>query len=670
MANRSQTRALLQVNPGGYGFARPLSSEEERSVFIPPGQLRGALDGDELEVVYWESDKGLEGRIETIVSRKRTRVVGLLAPAGRRSSSRPAGEAFILEADDPRLIWPIQVVDGPGPGTPGKVVVARIVEYPSDPDPVIRVEVQRTLGEAGALETEIQRILIEHQISDEFPDAVVGEARSVPQQVELADLGDRADLRGLAFMTIDPPDARDFDDAVCVELLGSDPEQDDVRLHVAIADVSHYVREGTAIDGEAVERCFSCYLPDRAIPMLPEQLSSHMCSLVPNQDRLAMVVSMRVDPAGTITEPQVRAAVIHSQKRLSYDEVARDLDGEDRLDEVVRTRVFALRACSDRLRGARLRRGAIELDLPEAKVVLEEDDRTRIRTVVKSRASKSMARAYNLIEELMIAANESVGELAVAHQLPVVFRIHDKPDEDKLAQLTLAAFELGTKADPDKLQHPRGVQKFLAKIASKRFAPALNMLMLRAMSQAQYSTENVGHFALASRAYVHFTSPIRRYPDLISHRVMKAWVGRQGGECGPRDKLPRMPRAPESQAQAVRSSEREREVSGAERETQNLFAAIHMRDRIGDRFEGAVTGLSQFGVFVQLDDPYVDGMVRIADLERERKDSFARDDTGVRLIGARTGFALTIGDRVIVEVIDASIPRRQIDLVLISIISQ
>ncbi|MFV8755058.1 ribonuclease R family protein [Nannocystaceae bacterium ST9] len=661
MTNRSQTRALLQVNPGGYGFARPLSSDEERSVFIPPGQLRGALDGDELEVVYWESEKGLEGRIETIVARKRTRVVGLLASAGRRN--------FILEADDPRLIWPVQVVDGPGPGTVGKVVVAKIVEYPSDPEPVIRVQVQRTLGDAGALETEIQRILIEHEIADEFPDAVVGEARSVPQQVGEADMANRADLRGLAFMTIDPPDARDFDDAVCVELLGHDPATDDVRLHVAVADVSHYVREGTAIDDEAVVRCFSCYLPDRAIPMLPEQLSSHMCSLVPNQDRLAMVVSMRVDPAGTISEPQVRAAVIHSQKRLSYDEVARELEGADKLDEHVRARVLELRACSDRLRAARLRRGAIELDLAEAKVVLEDDDRTRIRTVVKSRASKSMARAYNLIEELMIAANESVGELAVANQLPVVFRVHDRPDEDKLAQLTLAASELGSKADPDKLQHPRGVQKFLAKLAGKRFAPALNMLMLRAMAQAQYSTQNVGHFALASNAYVHFTSPIRRYPDLISHRVMKAWVARQGGDCGPRDKLPRMPRTAESESQAIRSSEREREVSGAERETQNLFAALHMRDRIGDRFEGAVTGLSQFGVFVQLDDPFVDGMVRIADLERERKDSFARDETGVRMVGARTGFVLTIGDRVIVEIVDASIPRRQIDMALISILS-
>lgn len=656
MQNRLQTRALLQVNPGGYGFARPIGSEEARSVFIPPGQLRGALDGDELEVVYWESEKGLEGRIESIVARKRTRVVGVLAGARR---------SFVIEADDPRLIWPIQVVDGPGTGTVGKVVVATIVEYPSDPDPAIFVKVQRTLGEAGALETEIQRILIEHEIANTFPDAVLDEARGVETEVQAEDRVNRADLRSLPFMTIDPPDARDFDDAVCVEALPGEF----VRLHVAVADVSHYVREGTAIDAEAVERSFSCYLPDRAIPMLPEQLSSHMCSLVPEQDRLAMVVSMRVGPSGEVDEYQVRAAIIHSRKRLTYDEVARELDGADKLEAEVRARVFALRACSDHLRAARLRRGAIELDLAEAKVVLEDDDRTRIRTVIKSRSSKSMARAYNLIEELMIAANEAVGELAVAHQLPVVFRVHDKPNEEKLEQLATAALELGSKADPEKLLQPRGVQKFLSKLTGKRFAPALNMLMLRAMAQAHYSTENVGHFALASNAYVHFTSPIRRYPDLISHRVMKAWVARQGGDSGPADKLPRMPKANESQVQAELASEREREVSGAERETQNLFAAIHMRDRIGDRFEGTITGISQFGVFVQLDEPFVDGMIRIADLERERRDSFARDDAGIRLIGSRTGFTLSVGDRVIIEVVDASIPRRQIDMVFISALS-
>jgi ribonuclease R len=660
-----QTNAVLSVNPGGFGFARPLSSTETRgaergpsaNIFIPPGYLRGALDGDELEVVYWESEKGLEGRIEQIVKRKRTRVVGVLTQAGNKR--------WLLDVEDPRIIWPVSCIDGPGPGQPGMVVVAQIVEYPADPEPELRVRVQRTVGQPGALETEVQKILIEYQIDESFTADVEAEANDVPTAVRDEDLVDRADLRPLPFMTIDPPDARDFDDAVCVELLGDDPINDDVRLHVAVADVSHYVREGTAIDDEATNRYFSAYLPDRAIPMLPHQLSSHMCSLVPKQDRLAMVVSMRVDAAGETSEWQVRAAAIHSRRRLTYAEVATELDGAEQLGKKVRGRVFALRACADRLRRARLGRGAIELDLAEAKVVLEQDDRSRIVDVVKTRSSKSMARAYNLIEELMIAANEAVGELAVEHQLPVVFRVHAKPDEEKLAQLTTAAFALGAKADPEKLTQPRGVQKFLGQLTGKPFATALNMLMLRAMAQAQYSVDNVGHFALASRAYVHFTSPIRRYPDLISHRVMKAWVGKCGGECGPKP-VPRMPKRDESEMEAIRSSEREREIVAAERATQNLFAAVFMRDRIGDRFEGTITGISQFGVYVQLDSPFVDGMVKLGEIEKDRKEPYTRDETGVRLVGENTGRTLTVGDRVIVEIVDVSIPRRQIDMFLLS----
>jgi ribonuclease R len=662
MAQRWQTRAVLHVNPGGYGFAQPLGEGETRGVFIPPGYLRGALDGDELEVVYWESDKGLEGRIEEIVARKRTRVVGVLTQAGNGQ--------WVLEVEDPRIIWPVVCPDGPGSGEPGKVVVAKIAEYPADPDPEIHAQVQRTVGEPGALETEVQKILIEHQIDAEFGAAASNEAEQVPAEVRERDLVDRADLRGLPFMTIDPPDARDFDDAVCVEPLGEDSPNADVRLHVAIADVSHYVRGGTGIDEEARERCFSSYLPDRAIPMLPHQLSSHMCSLVPKQDRLAMVVSMRVNPAGETSEWQVRAAVIHSRRRLTYGEVATSLDGAENLGKKARSRVFALRACADRLRRMRLRRGAIELALPEAKVILEEDDRSRIRDVIRSRSTKSMARAYNLIEELMIAANEAVGELAVEHQLPVVFRVHDKPDPDKLTTVTTAAFSLGAKAaDPDKLSRPRGAQKFLSQLAGKPYEPALNMLMLRAMAQAHYSIENVGHFALASRAYVHFTSPIRRYPDLISHRVMKAWVAKRGGECGP-EPVPRMPKARESEEQAVRCSEREREIISAERQTQSLFAAVFMRDRLGDRFEGTITGLSQNGVFVQIDAPFVDGMVKVGDIEKDRGEPYERDETGVRLVGQRSGKVLTVGDRVVVEVVDVSVARRQIDLFLISMLGR
>ena len=247
----------------------------------------------------------------------------------------------------------------------------------------------------------------------------------------------------------------------------------------------------------------------------------------------------------------------------------------------------------------------------------------------------------------------------------MVFRVHDKPDPEKLTTVTAAAFALGTKADPDKLRRPRGAQKFLASLAGKPYAAALNSLMLRAMAQAQYGVDNLGHFALASKAYVHFTSPIRRYPDLISHRVMKAWVRSRGGECGPAP-VPRMPKRSESEELAIRCSEREREIVSAERQTQSLFAALHMRDRIGDRFEGSISGMSQNGVFVQLDAPFVDGMVKVGAIEKDRGEAYNRDETQVRMVGERTGKVLTVGDRVVVEILDVSVGRRQIDLFLVS----
>jgi ribonuclease R len=437
---------------------------------------------------------------------------------------------------------------------------------------------------------------------------------------------------------------------------------------VAVADVSHYVREGTAIEVEAEHRCFSAYLPERAIPMLPHALSSNICSLVPNQDRLAMVVAMTVEAGGEVRDVEVMASIIHSQRRLTYEEAADVLDGSEKLPAEVRERVIALRRVADRLRAARLRRGSIELDLSESRVKLDEDDPERVRAITRSRTSKAVARAYNLIEEMMIAANEAVGRLAVARRLPVPFRVHDVPAEEKLDALEASAFALGAKVDASKLRRPRGVQKFLSKVSTNKRSGAFSMLMLRAMAQAAYQTENVGHFALASEAYVHFTSPIRRYPDLIAHRVLKAWLSKKkGGFPGPRP-IPRMPKREAAEAAAVRSSARERAIMQAERDTKSLYAAAFMRDRIGDRFEGTVSGISTTGVFITLDDPFVDGMARISKIERDWRDQLEPDEAGVRLLSDRTGKSITLGDRVIVEVENASLARRQIDFVLVEVL--
>ncbi len=649
--------AKLTVNPAGFAFAEPLDGGD--GVYIPRGRLGVALDGDEVAIRSWASDKGFEGEIVELVRRGRTRLTGV---------PRLMGRTWVLEPDDPRVLWRAELVS-PGADVPeGMVVVAAIEHYPSDTRDPLLVRVERVLGAPDTLGTEQLKILIERGINPEFPDAVVAEAQGVQQAVQPEELAGRDDLRGLDFMTIDPVDARDFDDAVCVEMLGDNPNIDDMRIHIAVADVSHYVREGTAIDDEAALRCFSAYLPDRAIPMLPHALSSHMCSLVPNEDRLAMVISMRLDPAGETTEVNLRAAVIHSRKRLSYEQVAAELDGAEKLDAEVITRIKLLRRASDRLRAMRLRRGAVELNLPETKILLDEDDPSRIRDIVPSRASESVARAYNLIEELMLAANEANGQIAVEHKLPMVFRVHDLPDADKLTLLATAAEVLGMKVDPEKLRTPRGVQKFLALAEREPRGHALHMFMLRAMAQAAYSTDNCGHFALASAAYVHFTSPIRRYPDLVAHRVLKAHLARTGGMAGPQP-VPAMPELEASQIQAARSSTRERATADAERDSKALFAAAYMRDRLGDRFEATITGFGSAGMYILLDHPFVDGMIRLGNLERERGELYELEDNNVRLVGKRSGHVLMVGDRLVVEAIDASLQRRKVDFAFISKLS-
>nr|WP_263430325.1 VacB/RNase II family 3'-5' exoribonuclease [Nannocystis pusilla] len=653
--------ARLVVNPGGFGFAERLDGEG--TVFIPRGRLAGALDGDEIEVLSWPSEKGFEGEIVRILQRGRTRLTGQV---------RRIGRARVLECDDPRVLLRPDVEDDT-PVPEDMVVVAAITRYPHDTRDGGAVRIERLLGPPNTLATEQAKILLEYNIDPEFAADVLAEAEAVPETVQPEDLAGRADLRGLEFMTIDPVDARDFDDAVCVEAIAGEGPHGAVRVHVAVADVSHYVREGTAIDREAAWRCFSCYLPNRSIPMLPRALSSHMCSLVPEQDRLAMVASFRLATDGEIDELVLRASVIHSRKRLTYEEVAavlsEETDAQTSQPPQVTARIAALRAAADRLRARRLRRGAIELNVPEIKVLLDQDDPERIRDIVPTRASAELARAYNLIEELMLAANEAVARVAVTHGLPLVYRIHAPPDPVRLEQLATVAEALGAKADPEKLTTPRGAQKFLNRTQHHPRRPALHMFMLRAMAQAQYSVDNVGHFALASDAYAHFTSPIRRYPDLIVHRVLKSHLARIGGLPGP-EPVPPMPPREQTAEQGARSSLRERAVADAERDSKSLFAALYMRDRVGDRFEATVSGIGSPGLFVQIDRPFVDGLVRLGNLERDRGEPFQLDSSGVKLVGQRSGFTLTVGDRVVVEAIDSSVQRRKVEFAFVMRMSE
>lgn len=647
-------RATLSVHPAGYAFANP--EEGDFVVFVPPGHLGGALDGDTVLVSWRTAARGREGYVRSVLVRARTRVTGVLV---RR------GHDWFIEPDDPRMTrYEVRVLGRVPKSYGGNLVVATIVDYPLPGNDAMTVEVDRLLGRPGSIEAEEAKILVEHGVDDEFPPEVLAEAEHVPEQLRPSDRVGRADLTDLPFMTIDPLDARDFDDAVCVELLGKDPKRARMRIHVAVADVSHYVRPGTAIDAEARRRSFSTYLPDRAVPMLPEVLSSGICSLVPRRDRCAMVVSMEVDARGRVRQSQVRAAVIHSRKRLTYDQVAAELSGSRKLAKPVRERLFLLRAAADRLRRVRLARGAIELNLPEARILLDEDDPHRIRRIYSARASRELARAYNLIEEFMLAANEAVGRLAAEHDLPVIYRVHDKPDEERLARFAAAAEFLGVSCDPERLTTPKGIRRFLDAIADHDKREVLHGLLLRAMAQAEYDVVNIGHFALAAPTYVHFTSPIRRYPDLVTHRVVKRYLADRGRPAGP-GPHDAFPHRKEAARWASHASTRERESAGAEQDTKALFAAAYMRDRIGDRIAGTITGIVDTGIFVRLDDPFVDGMIRRQQLEAATRETWEADELGIFLTGLRSHQILGLGDRLRVEVADASIARRQIDLAFV-----
>lgn len=643
----------LLVNPAGFAFVD--RGNGEPSVFVPPPERNGGMDGDEVIVTWWPGDRGPEGSVRSVITRARTRVTGVLRRRGRR---------VFIEPDDPRVLGEADVLT-PTDAEPGMVVVATIVDYPDPWNDSFSATVDRVLGEPGSLATEEERILVEHGVDPHLPQGVLDAAELVPNRVLKSDRENRADMRDFDFMTIDPPDARDFDDAVCVELLGKDPRRAKMRVHVAVADVSHYVHEGDIFDTEARNRYFSCYLPARVIPMLPLPLSAGICSLVPKKERCAMVVSFDVDSGGTMSGVEVAAAVIKSKARLTYDQVAGHLSGEVPLDDEVGARVELLRAAADRLRSNRLGRGAVELHLPETKVILDEDDRERVRDVVQARQDPEMKRAYNLIEELMVAANEGVGHLAVEHRLPVVYRVHDRPDEARVERFTGVAGLLGVDVAPEDLRSPSAFAALLERIEGHERRAPLNALLLRTLAQAEYSTHNLGHFALASDAYVHFTSPIRRYPDLISHRVMKAWLRQRGGFCGP-EPVPRMPAMRDSTAQAEAASGRERNVTQAERDAKSLLCAAFMRDRIGDRFEAAINGMSQGGLYVTLDAPAVDGMVRRAQIEREFREKFDIDEMGAVMTGVKSGRTLAVGDRLVVEITGVSLQRRQIEMAMIS----
>jgi len=623
------------VNPTGFAFCRPDEADQE-DVYVPARGVRPAMHGDRVlvEPRYFKRGPRTGGRVVKVVARAVTQVVGVY---------RHGRTTGVVVPQEQRLTVPILVPKGDdGGAADGDMVVAELTRYPGvEADAEARVT--RVLGPAGDPRVETLAVIHAHDLPLDFPPEVLTQARRIPQAVPAARVAERLDLRALPLVTIDGERARDFDDAVLVEALGQG-----FLLTVAIADVAHYVPEGSPLDLEARARGTSVYFPDRVVPMLPEALSNGICSLNPGEDRLAKAVRLEFDARGRLKNARFDNAVMRSSARLTYTQVRQVL--VDR-DQRVRDELGALVASlEDAERLARLlidrrhARGAIDFDLPEAEIVL--DLQGRPENIL--RAERSIA--HQMIEEFMLAANEAVARELMHRKLPLLHRVHEPPAPDAVHDLARFVEGFGLRLHlEDGQATPRSYQQLLLQAEDRPEGRLLHTVLLRSMQQARYSAESLGHFGLATDAYTHFTSPIRRYPDLVIHRLLDVALGAGG----------RVP--PDLVAIAEESSRRERVAMEAEREIVQLKKIQFMQDKVGQTYAGIVSGVTNFGLFVELTDLFVDGLIHITALGDDFYEHVERQHL---LRGRRTRRTFRIGDPIEVELAGVSIERRQIDFVL------
>ena len=632
---------IMRKKAEGHAFVDPLVGRGN-GVYLAAEEARRALDGDLVKVEVVEGFRGRPaGRFIDVVERRRTRFVGTLARQGRHLVALPIDDA--LGTQVPVLATRL--------AKEGDLVKVRISQGPSRRGGPTG-EVMEAIGKPGDPLGEVLETAFKHGFSNDFADDVEAQSRKIPEAIPEAEIRRRRDLRPLRLITIDGEDARDFDDAVYVER-----SRKGWRLVVAIADVAHFVRPGTPLDFEALRRGTSVYFPSFALPMLPERLSNGVCSLKPEQERLCLVADMVFEPAGAgvrCVETELYEGVMKSVARCTYTEVAEVLaSGSVPHREFLRPDLTLMEELARRMTASRSERGSIDFDLPETKVVLDEQH----RPVRMEKRERNIA--HRIIEEFMLSANEAVARHFSARGLPTVYRVHAEPDEDKLADFLALARSHGFALEPGEEISGQRLNELLHKIAGSPEQRTLNFLLLRAMMQAVYSSDNIGHFGLASPHYLHFTSPIRRYPDLMVHRLLKEHWAR-GARTLSED---------ESQAiedrldgVAARSSERERAAMLSEREVDNYFACLFLKSHVGEEFDGTVCAVTSFGLFVELTEVFVQGLVKAesigpgAQLDEERH----------RLVFAR-GPTFSLGTEVRILVANVSLARRHIDFQLLSV---
>ncbi len=625
---------VLQGNRRGFAFLRPDLQDED--IFVSSGNLKDAAHGDRV-VVRLDQKRGKrrrEGTVMGILKRGKRRLVGTL---------RREGKKYYVTPDDQRFPGDVQVtlknmkhIDS------GDKVIVDVEEWVHGKMPS-RGKVVEHIGAPGSIQTE--RLTFKHrfELPGKHPPQVLKEVQALPGEEEISQQVDepgRKDLRDLKMVTIDDETARDFDDAVSIEPL----DRGGFRLGVHIADVSHYVREGKPLDREALKRGTSIYLVDRVIHMLPPALSEHLCSLQAGRDRLAMSVIMELDAQGELTDAQFFPSLIKVTERLTYQQVEAYLAdkkesktfGEDAVPEMI----DQMDLLADVLRRRRLERGTLDLDLPEAKIKVDDDG------IPVSIEKRTMGRSESLIEEFMIYCNETVAEYLGEQELPCLYRVHAVPTEEKLLLLRETLTLMNVEAAKNiKVLKPKHLKGLLEQTRGEPTERLVRYLVLRSLPQARYSAANEGHYGLASGSYCHFTSPIRRYPDLVVHRILKQQVA-GGGFSAERIKRleSRLPGI------AVQSSERERAAVEAERASIEIKKAQYMEQKLGEVYTGIINGVANFGIFVELDNT-VEGMIPISDLG---DDYYFYNEKAAALVGERTRKTYRLGDMIDVQVVRAN----------------
>jgi len=614
----------VEGHADGHGFLVP--DEGGASIYLPPHEMRSLMHGDRAAVRVTGADsRGRPvGALVDVLERAKRRIVGRL---------HDERGVLLLVPEDRRIAHDILVPPGEaGRAKPGEVVTIELLQPPAQhAQPIGRIA--EVLGHYADPGMEIEIALRKFDLPHRFSRASLALAKSLPDEVRADDIRGRRDLRALEFVTIDGETAKDFDDAVyCTR------EKAGFRLWVAIADVSHYVKHADALDLEARERGTSVYFPRRVIPMLPEKLSNGICSLNPDVDRLAVVCEVAISRDGELGRYEFYPAVFRSHARLTYTKVWADLQSGRPSEHLARLyELFKV------LFASRSRRGAIDFETVETKMMF--DAKGKIERIVPETRND----AHRIIEECMLAANVCAGQFVASRKQPVLYRVHDVPSEEKVAALRAFLAELGLQLPGGEVPQPRDYAALLEKIRERPDFTLLQTVLLRSLKQAVYTPENVGHFGLAYEAYVHFTSPIRRYPDLLVHRAIKALLAGKRYDAGL-----------DWQELGRHCSETERRADDASRDVESWLKCYYMREHVGETFAGTITGVVPFGLFVTLDDYFVDGLVHISELGR---DYFQYDGARHLLYGERTHKRFRLTDRMSVRLVRVDVDQRKIDLV-------